>query len=393
MAASVTVRFSGGSSVRAAPDFRTAIVTGSTSGIGLAVARSLAEAGHAVMMNGFGDAGQIEADRSAIKAETGSPVAYHGADMSDPAQVADLVAATTARFGQIDIVVNNAGIQTVAPIEEFPVDRYNLILAINMSAAWHLCRATFGGMKARGWGRVINVASAHGLVASPYKSAYVMAKHAVVGLTKTLALLDHLGIARAAIIGSSRGGLLGMVIAATAKHRLLGLCLNDVGPILERDGLLRIGTYVGVEPTVPTLQEVADRMQTAMPGFERVPPMRWHEETVRHYIQRDGGVGLTCDPALRTAFDAALAGPLPELWPLFDGCAGLPLALIRGAASDVLSRATAEEMCRRRPDMLFAEIPLRGHIPFLDEPEALAVVTGWLDRVAAFATVPLAPSS
>jgi len=186
--------------------------------------------------------------------------------------------------------------------------------------------------------------------------------------------------------------LLGMVIAATAKHRLLGLCLNDVGPILERDGLLRIGTYVGVEPTVPTLQEVADRMQTAMPGFERVPPMRWQEETVRHYIQRDDGVGLTYDPALRTAFDAALAGPLPELWPLFDGCAGLPLALIRGAASDVLSRATAEEMCRRRPDMLFAEIPLRGHIPFLDEPEALAVVTGWLDRVAAFATVPLAPS-
>ena len=169
-------------------DFRTAIVTGSTSGIGLAVARSLAEAGHAVMMNGLGDPIAIDADRAAIEAETGSPVAFHGADMADPAQIADLVAATAARFGQVDIVVNNAGIQTVAPIEEFPVDRYNLILAINMSAAWHLCRATFGGMKARGWGRVINVASAHGLVASPYKSAYVMAKHAVVGLTKTLAL-------------------------------------------------------------------------------------------------------------------------------------------------------------------------------------------------------------
>lgn len=169
-------------------DFRAAIVTGSTSGIGLAVARSLAEAGHAVMMNGLGDPTQIEADRALIEAETGAPVAFHGADMSDPAQIADLVAATEARFGQIDIVVNNAGIQTVAPIEEFPVERYNLILAINMSAAWHLCRGTFGGMKMRGWGRVINVASAHGLVASPYKSAYVMAKHAVVGLTKTLAL-------------------------------------------------------------------------------------------------------------------------------------------------------------------------------------------------------------
>jgi len=169
-------------------EFRTAIVTGSTSGIGLAVARSLAEAGHAVMMNGLGDADAIEADRAALEAETGSPVAFHGADMSDPAQIADMVAATEARFGQIDIVVNNAGIQTVSPIEDFPVDRYELIIAVNMSAAWHLCRATFGGMKSRGWGRVINVASAHGLVASPYKSAYVMAKHAVVGLTKTLAL-------------------------------------------------------------------------------------------------------------------------------------------------------------------------------------------------------------
>jgi 3-hydroxybutyrate dehydrogenase len=172
----------------ATPEFRVAIVTGSTSGIGLAVARALAEAGHAVMMNGFGDPAQIEADRAAIEADTGAPVAYHGADMSKPDEIADLVAATEARFGQIDIVVNNAGIQTVAPIEEFPVDRYNLIIAINMSSAWHLCRATFGGMKARGWGRVINVASAHGLVASPYKSAYVMAKHAVVGLTRTLAL-------------------------------------------------------------------------------------------------------------------------------------------------------------------------------------------------------------
>jgi 3-hydroxybutyrate dehydrogenase len=169
-------------------EFRVAVVTGSTSGIGLSVARALAEAGHAVMMNGFGEPAAIEAERASIEADTGSPVAFHGADMSDPAQIAELVAATESRFGQVDIVVNNAGIQTVAPIEDFPVDRYNLIMAVNMSAAWHLCRATFGGMKRRGWGRVINIASAHGLVASPYKSAYVMAKHAVVGLTKTLAL-------------------------------------------------------------------------------------------------------------------------------------------------------------------------------------------------------------
>lgn len=170
------------------PDFRTAIVTGSTSGIGLAIARALAEAGHAVMMNGLGDPAQIEAERARIEIETGAPVGFHGADMSDPAQIAAMVAATEVQFGQVDIVVNNAGIQTVSPIESFPVDRYELIMAVNMSAAWHLCRATFAGMKARRWGRVINVASAHGLVASPFKSAYVMAKHAVVGLTKTLAL-------------------------------------------------------------------------------------------------------------------------------------------------------------------------------------------------------------
>jgi len=196
-----------------------------------------------------------------------------------------------------------------------------------------------------------------------------------------LALLDHLGIDRAAIIGSSRGGLLGLVIAATARHRLLGLCLNDVGPVVERDGLMRIGSYIGVEPAARTLDEVADRMQAAMPGFVSVPQLRWQEETVRHYVQLEGRVGLTYDPALRQSFDAAMAAPLPDLWPLFDACAGLPLALIRAAASDVLARSTAEEMCRRRPDLDFAEIADRGHIPFLDEPQAVAVIHRWLERV------------
>lgn len=196
-----------------------------------------------------------------------------------------------------------------------------------------------------------------------------------------LMLLDHLGIAQAAIIGSSRGGLIGLVIAATAKHKLLGLCLNDVGPVIERDGLLRIGTYIGVEPAVPTLAEVADRMQAAMPGFDHVPQLRWQEEAVRHYVQLDGHVGLTYDPALRQAFDTAMAAPLPELWPLFDACADLPLALIRGAKSDVLARTTAEEMRRRRPDLVFAEIPDRGHIPFLDEEDALRAVRAWLDEI------------
>lgn len=202
-------------------DFRTAIVTGSTSGIGLAIARALAEAGHAVMMNGLGDPAEIAALREGLEADTGAPAAFHGADMADPAAIADLVAATEAAFGAVDIIVNNAGIQTVAPIEDFPVDRYEAIMAINMSAAWHLARLTFAGMKDRGWGRVINVASAHGLVASPCKSAYVMAKHALVGLTKTLALegAEHGVTANAICPGYVLTPLVERQIPETAKAR------------------------------------------------------------------------------------------------------------------------------------------------------------------------------
>lgn len=196
-----------------------------------------------------------------------------------------------------------------------------------------------------------------------------------------LALLDYLGLDRAAVIGSSRGGLIGLVLAATAHDRLLGLCLNDVGPVVERDGLLRIGTWIGIEPAVPTLAEVADRMAAAQPGFEDVPALRWQEEVVRHYVQCDGHVGLTYDPALRQSFEAAMAAPFPDLWPLFDACAGLPLAVIRGAASDVLAPETAAEMRRRRPDMIHAEIAGRGHIPFLDEPAAVQAVLAWLGQI------------
>jgi len=201
-----------------------------------------------------------------------------------------------------------------------------------------------------------------------------------------VALLDHLGLEHAAVIGASRGGLLGLVIGAMQSRRLLGLCLVDVGPVVERKGLERIGAYVGIEPSVRTLEEVADRMPAAMPGFEQVPPLRWQEEAIRHYVQLDGRIGLTYDPDLRKAFDTAMtADPLPDLWPQFDACAGLPLALIRGAGSDVLSRATADEMMRRRPDLLFAEVPGRGHIPFLDEPESLSVVKAWLARLRTYA--------
>jgi len=167
---------------------KTAVVTGSTSGIGLGIAWALAGSGTNVMLNGFGNADEIEEIRKEMAARTRSKIAYCDADMSKVAEIERLVTEARARFGTIDIVVNNAGIQTVAPIEDFPVDRYDLIVSINMSAAWHLIRLTIAEMKARNWGRVVNVASAHGLVASPFKSAYVMAKHGVVGLTKTVAL-------------------------------------------------------------------------------------------------------------------------------------------------------------------------------------------------------------
>ncbi|MDD8021757.1 MAG: alpha/beta hydrolase [Paracoccaceae bacterium] len=198
-----------------------------------------------------------------------------------------------------------------------------------------------------------------------------------------LALMDHLGIERAAFLGTSRGGLIAMYLAAVAKARLTGICLNDVGPVLEADGLHRIFDYVGRNPVARTLEGVADRLPMVMPGFENVPPSRWAEEAVRHYKQTDEGVKINYDPALREAFLAAFKGDeVPTAWPLFDACAGLPLALIRGANSDLLSAASAAEMRARRPDMIFAEVPGRAHVPFLDEPESVAVITAWLDQVA-----------
>ncbi|WP_299747427.1 3-hydroxybutyrate dehydrogenase [uncultured Tateyamaria sp.] len=167
---------------------RTAIITGSTSGIGLGIAEAFAAQGFNIMLNGFGDANEIEATRADLDAKSAGTVAYHGADMTKPDQIADLVATTEAQFGAVDILVNNAGIQHVAPVEEFPLEKWDAIIAINMSSAFHTIRAALPGMKERGFGRVINVASAHGLVASPYKSAYVTAKHGIVGLTKTVAL-------------------------------------------------------------------------------------------------------------------------------------------------------------------------------------------------------------
>jgi pimeloyl-ACP methyl ester carboxylesterase len=203
-----------------------------------------------------------------------------------------------------------------------------------------------------------------------------------------LALLDHLGVAQVAILGTSRGGLLGMIIAATARHRLLGLCFNDVGPKLEKAGLLRIAEYVGVKPSVTTLQEIVDRLPNRSPGFANVPDMRWAEEALRHFTENADGIGLTYDPDLGVALTAALQGPLPEVWQLFDACAGLPLALIRGANSDVLSAEAAAEMQRRRPDMLFVDVPDRGHTPFLDEPQSLDAIRAWLDQIKRASATP-----
>lgn len=166
---------------------RTAIVTGSTSGIGLGIATSLAQAGANIMLNGFGEPDAI-ADVRRLLAATGAKVGYHGADMTRPGEIADLVAAATREFGAIDILVNNAGIQHVAPVKDFPGEQWERIISINLSSAFYASKAVLPQMLERNWGRIINIASAHGLVASPNKSAYVAAKHGIVGLTKVVAL-------------------------------------------------------------------------------------------------------------------------------------------------------------------------------------------------------------
>ena len=165
-----------------------AIVTGSTSGIGLGIARELAKLGADIVLNGFGDAGEIEKIRGGIERDYGVRVAYDGADMSKGDAVRGLIEATIEKFGRLDILVNNAGIQFTAPVEEFPAAKWDAILAINLSAAFHGIAAAIPVMKQQGWGRIINIASAHGLVASTHKAAYVAAKHGLVGLTKVVGL-------------------------------------------------------------------------------------------------------------------------------------------------------------------------------------------------------------
>lgn len=167
---------------------KSAIVTGSTSGIGLAYAKALAAEGASVVISGFGDAAAIETERAALEAAAGAKALYDSADMTRPDQIAAMVARAEKELGSVDILISNAGIQHVAPIDEFPIEKWDAIIAINLSSTFHLMRAAIPAMKARKWGRIITTASAHSLVASPNKSAYVTAKHGIAGLTKTAAL-------------------------------------------------------------------------------------------------------------------------------------------------------------------------------------------------------------
>jgi len=198
-----------------------AIVTGSTSGIGRSIAEAFAKAGMNVVLNGFGDAAEIESFRSGLERNHGIKALYSDADLSRPDRVRDMVQKARAAFGRIDVLVNNAGVQHVSPIDEFPEDKWDLIIALNLSAAFHAIKATIGDMKENGFGRIVNIASAHALVASPFKSAYVAAKHGLAGLTKVAALeaAEHGVTVNAICPGYVKTPLVERQIPDTAKAR------------------------------------------------------------------------------------------------------------------------------------------------------------------------------
>ena len=194
-----------------------------------------------------------------------------------------------------------------------------------------------------------------------------------------LALLDHLGLEKAAILGTSRGGLIAMGLASFAKARLSGVCLVDIGPELDPAGLETIRDYIGLKPTQQNYSEATAMRASLFPGFEGVPETRWAEEVRKHYAETPDGLQINYDPALRDAVLAMADAPMSDLWPMFDALSDLPLALVRGANSNLLALSTADEMTRRRPDMIRVDIAGRGHVPFLDEPEALTAISTWID--------------
>lgn len=215
-------------------------------------------------------------------------------------------------------------------------------------------------------------ASAH----DPDPARYTIAVEAA----DVVALLDHLGLGRVAVLGTSRGGLIAMALAATHRDRLAGVMLNDIGPEIAPEGLARIRDYLGRPPQARSIAELLEVWPALNPGFRGVPRARWEEQLRRQFRETAEGLALSYDPALRAALPASGAEP-PSLWPLFDALDGLPLGAIRGANSDLLTPDTLAEMRRRRPDMIVAEVPDRAHVPFLDEPEALAAIAAFLDRL------------
>jgi 3-hydroxybutyrate dehydrogenase len=244
---------------------KTALVTGSTSGIGLGIATRLAAEGANIVLNGFGERAEIDRLSAQLKAKYQVEAVYDAADMTKPAAIAEMLQKAIARFGAVDVLVNNAGIQHVAPVDEFPLEKWDAIIAINLSSAFHTVRAALPAMKARGWGRIVNIASAHALVASPFKSAYVAAKHGIAGFTKTVALeVAEQGITVNAICpGYVLTPLVEKQIPDTAKAR--GISEEAV----KRDVLLAAQPtkkFVGVEQVAALVAFLCSPQAAAITG-------------------------------------------------------------------------------------------------------------------------------
>lgn len=195
-------------------------------------------------------------------------------------------------------------------------------------------------------------------------------------------LLDHLGVDKVAVLGTSRGGMIALVLAASAKDRLLGVAFNDIGPVVEMSGLDVIMTYLGKNPPFASFEDAAQARVDHMTQFPGVPYERWLQEVTHTNVVTKAGLKINYDPALRDAVQVTMQAPPPDLWPVFDLLADLPVAVIRGKNSDLLSPDTLAEMARRHPGMIAAVVPDRGHIPFLDEPESLAALHSWQEAMA-----------